>query len=159
MWFIAFGIHVQFKKGHFWVICFLFPPKKNQDGDIVVEYKPMEDSVDPSNMLCAGKVWILYCVIAILYRQKTGVAVSNWSHSILGLKKVMWQNQNLIEIFSCILPATFKLWWLFCLKTQLFNSTRTNDLLFGLRSPKAAFSCPLLHSVFKTPMENFINSL
>ncbi|XP_062318660.1 TBC1 domain family member 15 [Osmerus eperlanus] len=27
----------------------------DKDGDIVVEYKPMEDSVDPSNMLCAGK--------------------------------------------------------------------------------------------------------
>lgn len=27
-----------------------------QDGDITVEYRPLEDTVDPSNMLCAGKV-------------------------------------------------------------------------------------------------------
>lgn len=27
-----------------------------QDGEIMVEYKPLEDTVDPSNMLCAGKV-------------------------------------------------------------------------------------------------------
>uniref|UniRef100_A0A667ZLG7 TBC1 domain family member 15 n=1 Tax=Myripristis murdjan TaxID=586833 RepID=A0A667ZLG7_9TELE len=26
-----------------------------QDGEIIVEYRPLEDSVDPSNMLCAGK--------------------------------------------------------------------------------------------------------
>ncbi|KAG9331749.1 hypothetical protein JZ751_017265 [Albula glossodonta] len=26
-----------------------------KDGDIMVEYKPLEDAVDPSNMLCAGK--------------------------------------------------------------------------------------------------------
>lgn len=27
-----------------------------QDGEITVEYRPLEDTVDPSNMLCAGKV-------------------------------------------------------------------------------------------------------
>lgn len=36
-----------------------------QDGETIVEYKPLEDSVDPSNMLCAGKVWhfLLECLI------------------------------------------------------------------------------------------------
>uniref|UniRef100_A0A8C7PNE7 TBC1 domain family member 15 n=1 Tax=Oncorhynchus mykiss TaxID=8022 RepID=A0A8C7PNE7_ONCMY len=27
----------------------------DKDGEIIVEYKPLEDTVDPSNMLCAGK--------------------------------------------------------------------------------------------------------
>uniref|UniRef100_A0A3Q4N6N8 Uncharacterized protein n=1 Tax=Neolamprologus brichardi TaxID=32507 RepID=A0A3Q4N6N8_NEOBR len=27
-----------------------------KDAEIVVEYRPLEDGVDPSNMLCAGKV-------------------------------------------------------------------------------------------------------
>lgn len=27
-----------------------------QDGETVVDYKPLEDTVDPSNMLCACKV-------------------------------------------------------------------------------------------------------
>lgn len=29
---------------------------RRQDSEIVVEFKPLEDTVDPSNMLCAGKV-------------------------------------------------------------------------------------------------------
>lgn len=27
-----------------------------QDAEIFVEYRPLEDTVDPTNMLCAGKV-------------------------------------------------------------------------------------------------------
>ena len=29
-----------------------------QDAEIMVEYRPVDDAVDPSNMLCAGKVCV-----------------------------------------------------------------------------------------------------
>lgn len=46
-WLRVSGLRVLWTNVFIWCV---------QDAEIIVEYRPLEDTVDPSNMLCAGKV-------------------------------------------------------------------------------------------------------